>query len=359
MFCPECGKQIDDASKACPGCGHSFETNAPVVQPVIPVIPEQPPARVSGTSSVKVFLITVFIGLAALAALMLFVTPGYLLNKDSGDSSSISGDAVSSSSADSSEPETTTTTAPPETTATTTTAETTDTVSETTTKKTTSETTATSKTTTTSSETTTATSETTTKPQTTTKKEQVTNVTKKTTKKDSGSDKDNTVKLFTDQELASFDDFDWCYGQDSLVAFPPEDAQMLTQPDDYTGSWKGFMVYDPTEQTEDQLRETLNVSITYDKTDSKIKVVLDPYYMQAGKTGGGLDQEYVEDDIVFKGSTTGSGGIMANNSYEDATLLINSIYEIDSQQYALGQIQFNDASGDMVYIYFALTRNKG
>lgn len=344
MFCPKCGTQLDENVRFCAGCGHRFENAPAQVQPPsapiqqqtppqpAPVIQQAPtqnaPKNEKGANPIVVFFITFLVLGAIVAAIMLFVYPGLLMGgsdddddssskkaKDSSSVSQIDSSEADSSEADSSKEETTTTTA-----ATTTT-------------------TSAAPPTTSAPETpptdTTTTAMTLTPPDT-----QATT----TTAAPVSTDLDEAEKFSTDQR-ATFEEFDWCYSQSSLVREAPADAKLLTTAQSITGGWKCMIVYSEKKDSEVLAREINNMYIG--AADNIIAVVIDWHLMEIPGS------ESINEDDMDDSTLTAdykSGGF--KGSSDEMTLELTKFWQKDGKQYAIGELT---TEGDF-YGYVALVR---
>ncbi len=346
MFCPKCGKQLKDDDVFCYNCGSTIAKKPapprqsapqtyqqPVQQPYqqtayqqpyqqpIPPAPQAAPPQKKGIHPAAVFLITMLIGGAAIAAVALFYRPGYLVNRDDDDGGkkkSKSDSSVSvvdeSAAVTVTEPET----APPETTA------------ETATQ--------TEETTTTTTTVTTAETETTTTTTAATKSEEEIKA------------EENAAALaeafeYSTYERPAFDQFEWCYGQNGMIKDVPEGAEELSNPFSWSGGWKCMVIYENSNDT--FVREIDNADINVYE-DGSADLTMDWYYIEVNNEP--LSEETMEDTIfsggVKKGKlvVTGSGKITMKHLWKE-----------NGAEYAVGDFMLPDGTT----VYIAMTRRPG
>ena len=340
MFCPKCGKQLNDGDTFCAFCGETLNKSAAPqsFQPAPPAYSNeqqmyQEPAPVPNSTvqtkksnTLLISVIAMTVCLVLIVGVVLFIKPGYLLERDDDDDSRRSKRDKSSSSvtAESDDPSAESSESKPK--------ETTAAEPEATTTTTTSTTPAT-----TSAPETTTTAPETTAEQTTTAKTS-----------DDDTEKKNAVyeeaMSMSTYDRPGFDEFEWCFGQGGLVYEAPAGAEMITDPLGYTGGWKAMVIYNPTNSAGTFMRELDNIDIgVYD--DSCI-ITIDWYQMQ---TDG--SESYSEEDLEdtsFFGSVTDTG-LYASG---DAEISINSLWKQDGKQYALGAI----VTSDGLPAYLAMVR---
>ena len=346
MFCPNCGKQNREGADFCAGCGTKLPASPqaqqtqqavqyPAPEPQQPVSPQlaagQPQAK--DANPVLIFVITMLVGLILIAAFLLFIKPGYLINSDSSraDTSSVSDssekddtsskttkktkkkDSSSSSDSDSSKVETTTKKRK---------------------KKTETTTTAESET---ATETTTTTAATIEKPK----------ETKATTDK-TLDDKNKAYAeagQYSTNARPSFDEFEWCFGQNGLIYTPSSGVDMITEPLGFTGGWKAMVIYNPSNYAGTFIRELDNVDIGIN--GDSVDMTFD-WYLMSYDTSESYNEEDMA-DTLFLGSVSGSGFTVTAG---DAELTMNYFWKADGKEYALGTMQLPDLTS----AYVALIR---
>lgn len=345
MFCPKCGMQLNDGAAFCARCGNALGNGRPPQQPAPtpspyaaqqppPVIPQQyqapgqmpqqggyapqystAPASLAEEkkpNSVLIFIITMVVGLTLIAGFMLFITPGYLMDRDDDDDSSRkskkdreSSSAVVDSRSDESEPETettVTTTAPAETTTVTT---------------------APPETTTTEPATTTA---------------ETTTTAKKTTANPATEPHNDILDeawSFSTYERPKFEEFEWCFGQGGLIYEMPANADAITDPLGYTGGWKAMVIYNPSNSAGTFIRELDNIDIDVHE-DGTVYLSIDWYLMDIDSS-----ESYSEEDMPdtsFDGYTTPDGIYLSG----DAEISIGRLWKQDGKEYALGTLLTSD-----------------
>lgn len=324
MFCPKCGKQINDDDIFCAYCGESIndEQPTPPPQPVPPPSPYQnnpfanpapnppsgQPKRKSKGLIAAVVILSVLL-LTAIGVVIFMIVKGDDDDDDEGSGKSKSSGASSSMSDEGNETESSMTTSS----ATTTTSETT--TSETTTESTTTTTTET----TTTSETTTTTSTTVT-----------TTVPVQTTPPDNGLSDDtaamNEAMFYSTNERPRFEEFEWCYGQNGLITTPPEGASAITNPLGFSGGWKAMIVYNDGSY----MREIDNFNIMIDGSNASISV--DWYYFEVPNSEPGYMGD--SEDTLFNGVLSGNGIVVEGL----AQITINEFWRADGKEYAVGSM---------------------
>ena len=348
MFCPKCGRQLNDNDVFCAFCGETLNKNtspaqAPQPAPVVQQYQAPPPAPQPGgyapqyntaplaqsekksQNPVLIILIALIVVLALVAGFVLFITPGYLMNRDDDDDDSRrrskkdkeSSSVVVESNSDDSEPE----------------AETETTVTTTVSNDTTTETTVPPETTTTEPETTTA--------ETTTTAPKTTN----NPATEPHSDITDEAWSFSTYERPKFDEFEWCFGQGGLVYEMPANADAITDPLGYTGGWKAMVIYNPTNSAGTFIRELDNIDINV-HDDGTVFLSIDWYLMDIDSA-----ESYSEEDMPdtsFEGYTTPDGIYLSG----DADISINSLWKADGKEYALGTL----VTSDGLPAYLAMVR---
>lgn len=348
MFCPNCGKQINDDDVFCAYCGETIGAGSPdpmAGSAPVPVQqlqytgtdqPASPQADLSAPQQPYAFtqpqtvkkknggMIAVIIALSVLLAAAVGGIIFLILRDDSDDSS---GDRSSRSdnafvTSDSTEPETTTVTEEV-TTETETTVLTTSTTEETTSSTT---------------ETTTTTAETTTIPVTT---EQPSPISDDAAAKSEAS-------AYSTRNRPTFDEFDWCYGQNGLVNAPPPDSQPIDNYYATGGGWKSMLIYEDTEGT-GSTREIDNIEIFFD--GNRVTLAVDWYYVEPAYS----EAYYMDDGTItqFSGSVNGNTiHTAADINGEKVTIDLYYFWRSNGKQYALGTLYLPDGSAN----YLALVR---
>lgn len=104
MFCPNCGKQINDDDAFCAYCRYSITGSVPVMGQAPSftapyqqnTMPQVTPAAGKRANPLTIFLSGVLVCIAVTGAVLLFIKPGYMLKKD--DDSVVSSVTSSKSS---------------------------------------------------------------------------------------------------------------------------------------------------------------------------------------------------------------------------------------------------------------------
>ncbi len=378
MICPYCNSQINDDDTFCQFCGNTVAQssaaqnvqydlvqntqytqpkntqyaqpqNTPYQPPVTPYQNgnAQAPAA-KGPNGLLIFSLVIVIGLLLIAAVLLFIKPGYLTHSNDDSSSSKSSKSVTTTAKktekktskrktdesserekvttapvdDSSQAEEVITTAP----VTTTTAPETTEKKTTTTKKTEAETTTTTKKTTTQT--------TTTKKQTTTSKPAATTKSAEDIRIEENNSVYEEAMNYSTYTRPAFDEFEWCFGQSGLVYEPPGGAQMVTNPLGYTGGWKAMIIYNPSNYDGTFIRELDNIDIGV--YEDSVILTIDWYFMDIDSAES-YNEEDMEDTNFF-GSVTDTGIYVSG----DAEISINSLWKADGKEYALGTLTTSD-----------------
>ncbi len=335
MFCPKCGKQLNDGDTFCAFCGETlnnggnteqtFQTTPPPVSynaQQYPAPSSVPDNTVSAKRPNTAFIsaVSAVICLVLIGGFVLFVKPGYLLKRD--DDNNSKTNTTTSAVTSESKPAVSTEESEEKPTETTTTAETTAVT--------------TTPTTTSAPETTTTAPETTTL-QTTT-----------TSPADKGLEEKNAVYAeamsLSTGDRPSFDEFEWCFGQGGLVYEAPAGAEMITEPLGYCGGWKAMAIYNPTNLAGTFMRELDNIDI---EVNGDSAVIMIDWYLMENDGNERYSEEDMEDSVFF-GDVTDSG-LYASG---DAEISINSLWRENGRQYALGAI----ITSDGLPAYLAMVR---
>ena len=340
MFCPNCGKQNRQGADFCAGCGTKLPASPqaqpvqqtvryPAPEPLQPQQPSAPQPQAKEANPVMIFVITMLIGLILIAAFLLFIKPGYLINSDSSraDTSSVSD----GSEKDDTSSKTTKKTKKKDS------SSDSDSSKATTTKKRKKKTDTTTSAPETETETTTTTAAATEKP----KQTQAT--TDKTL--DAKNKAYAEAGQYSTYARPSFDEFEWCFGQNGLIYTPSSGVDMITEPLGFTGGWKAMVIYNPSNYAGTFIRELDNVDIGVN--GDAVDLTID-WYLMSYDTSETYNEEDME-DTLFLGSVSGSG---FNVSSGETTLTMNYFWKADGKEYALGTIQLPDYTS----AYIALIR---
>lgn len=327
MFCPKCGKQLNDGDTFCAFCGETLNnggnTNQVFQTPPVSYNAQQYPApslvpenaiQPKRSNTALISAVSAVICLVLIGGFVLFVKPGYLLKRD--DDNNSKTNTTASAVTSESKPAVSTEESEEKPTETTTTAETTAV---------------------TTTPTTTSAHETTTTVQTTT-----------VTTADNGLEEKNAVyseaMSLSTGDRPSFDEFEWCFGQGGLVYEAPVGAEMITEPLGYCGGWKAMVIYNPTNSAGTFMRELDNIDIEVNGDSAVITI---DWYLMENDGNERYSEEDMEDSIFF-GDVTDSG-LYASGAAE---ISINSLWRENGRQYALGAI----ITSDGLPAYLAMVR---
>ena len=151
--------------------------------------------------------------------------------------------------------------------------------------------------------------------------------------------------VYSTYERPTFDEFEWCIGQNGLV-YEPSGGTPLTNVIGYSGGWKCMIVYNPSNIEGTFIRELDNVDITVDGAIVNLKI--DWYLMSNDSQAGALNEEDMP-DVMFTGGSI--GGVVSVSSGETNTSIEMKYFWKDSgKEYALGTMQLAD--GLSAYVAF-------
>ena len=390
MICPNCRNTINDRDVFCSYCGASLSQQqnnpAPMQTGSFPAQnntyspppqnygnyqnngyqPQKAAAQAKETNPVIIFIITMMVGLMLMTAFLLFIKPGYLVHKEDKDASSTSAkndEGKKSEDKKTTEKKTEKTDKKTKKTKKTKTekpsdesAETAESEAETTRKgseDSSEEETVTKKT----EETTKKPDETTKKPETTkapeTTKPPETTAPPATTKSaeqqqvDADNEAYSEAMSYDTSARPSFDEFEWCYGQYGLTYIPPDNADMITNPLGFCGSWKAMIVYNPTNTSGSFQRELDNVIIGVN--GDAVDLTIDWYYFEEP-----FSESYdMSDspDTLFLGNAYDGSVVVSSTDY-GVTIALTYFWKADGKEYALGTI----ATPDGIPAYIAMVR---
>lgn len=146
----------------------------------------------------------------------------------------------------------------------------------------------------------------------------------------------NEALSYSTYDKPSFEEFEWCYGQNGLVTSPPEKAEPITNAWGFTGGWKAMIVYNDGSG----MREIDNCMITM--SDDIITLTMDWYYSEVLNSEGSSMEDM--DDTVFYGISTG-GGLAVDGP---SAITLNHFWKYGGKEYSVGTV--NTASGSAAYI---------
>lgn len=348
MFCPKCGKQINDNDIFCAYCGETMIPGDPGTMPAADQI-SSPPAnqpqpapsyaqhpqpfsqpypvkKKKGGAAAIIIALSVLLAAAVGGIIFLIVS-----NSDDDDADSTSRKSSSTAETTDTEEEDTTFTTEETATETETTAQTTTTTEETT--ATTTETTSVTTTETTAA----ATSETT---------------TTVTTEPPAPISDDSAAKseasAYSTRNRPTFDEFDWCYGQNGLIMSPPQGADMIDNYFATGGGWKSMLIYEDNEGI-GATREIDNIELFFD--GNRVTLSVDWYYVEPPYS----EPYYLDDGTItqFTGSVNGTViHTAADLNGETVTIDLYYFWRDNGKQYAIGALYLPDGSSN----YLALVR---
>ncbi len=325
MFCPKCGSNMPDGVKFCQNCGTPLaqQTQVPpdtASQPqMYTAAPQQSSDVQKEPNQLLIFFLTVLICGSILAAVMLFVKPGYLISKD--DSSSVTASSRKDKKSDeapdkkedsSSEEKTETQTEKPAETS--------------------------------------APEGTVTEVQTETKPSETSAPVETSGPEGPSGVPDVEITKYHTEEKPEMEAFDWFYGQNGVVESVPEGAEEITDIAYIIGGWKCLMDYNPSDESSN-MKELDNADISL--SNSKVKMTLKGYKLvMPGDSGtfsvdGDDPEEVLGDWDNGKVSLdTGSMVIKIEHFYmmKDA--------DGTERQYGVGKLY----AGDLDFGYIALVR---
>lgn len=145
-------------------------------------------------------------------------------------------------------------------------------------------------------------------------------------------------------ERPDFSEFEWCFGQFGLVYQPPENADMITDPDGTNGGWKAMIIYNPTNSANTFTRELDNIYISVD--GGAVQLTID-WYLMAPDYSEAFNEEDMP-DTVFNGTVT-SSGIHVTGA---ADIAIDTFWNSNGKQYAIGILTTQDG----IPAYLAMVR---
>jgi hypothetical protein len=344
MFCPNCGKTINDGDKFCANC--SFRTDGLFQQQNnfqnVPInyqpqnIQPSAPAEEKG-HPVAIFFTTMIIGCGLLAGAMFIINPGILKNNSAAkvpaDSSETADKGNDASKEEANKIVAMTTLADEDRGESVTTVTTTRGPEDQSEKSGLLKLPGRSKKTTTV---TTTITEETEAPQTSTS---VTETTKSEMQLKLEEARKAEALRFSTDEKPEFSEFEWCYGQYGLIKEQPDDVKALTVWDQWVGGWKGFIVHTPADAKDKFSREVNNVdiSIVEDKVTATVKHHL-------YEVDGEVFDDSVTADFVLKGDVDGYGIDVQGKQH----MIISCFWKQDGHEYALGEI--TDEDGRQSYI---------
>ena len=151
--------------------------------------------------------------------------------------------------------------------------------------------------------------------------------------------------MLSTNERPVLGDFEWCVGQFGFIRQAPEDAELISDVQGYTGGWKAMIIYNPDDPNGIFTRELDNIYIgVYD--DNRAEVTID-WYLLVPDYSEISNLEDME-DTLFTGGITNTG-ISANGP---ALISLDSFWNSSGRQYALGSLTMQDGTN----AYLAMVR---
>ena len=142
----------------------------------------------------------------------------------------------------------------------------------------------------------------------------------------------------------SFDEFEWCFGQNGFIYDAPGYAEPITAPDGWIGGWKAMVIYNPTNAAGTFTRELDNIVISVEGTSAELTI---DWYLMAADYGESYNEEDMP-DTVFYGTATRNGLSVSGA----ATIQISSFWNDGGKQYAVGTLTTQDG----IPAYLAMVR---
>ncbi len=153
---------------------------------------------------------------------------------------------------------------------------------------------------------------------------------------------------YSTYQRPTFDEFEWCYGQNGFIYEPPASGSVITNDLGFSGGWKCMIIYNPTNIEGTYIRELDNVDIVVE--NGLVDLTID-WYLMTNDTQAGIDNEESMPDLKLTGSSLG-GGISVSNDDVNTSMIISSFWKENGYEYALGTMQLSDG----MLAYVALTR---
>lgn len=147
------------------------------------------------------------------------------------------------------------------------------------------------------------------------------------------------AQQFSTNEKPEFSDFEWCYGQNGQIREPPSDSKTLPVWDQWVGGWKGFAVYVPTDADSKFIREVNNVDISI--VDDKVTVTVKHHLYEME---GEEYDDSITADFVYTGYVVDHGIDVQGEQH----MVIKSFWKKDGHEYAVGNL--TDKDGNKAYI---------
>lgn len=136
---------------------------------------------------------------------------------------------------------------------------------------------------------------------------------------------------YSTDEVPSFDEFDWCYGQNGMISSMPSDAERITDPFGWSGGWKCIIVY--TGLSDSNGRELANVTMTV----SNSGIMMDAFWRFWEE-----EMEIIpeEGSTSLTGSTYGNGFKAGNGG--SLEFVMTDLYKKNGKEYGIGVLKMDN-----------------
>ena len=153
---------------------------------------------------------------------------------------------------------------------------------------------------------------------------------------------------YSTQDRPTFAEFDWCYGQNGLIMSPPQGADLIDNYFATGGGWKSMLIYEDTEGI-GATREIDNIELFFD--GNRVTLSVDWYYVEPPYS----EAYYMDEGTVTQFSGAVNGSVIhtaADVNGSTVTIDLYSFWRVDGKQYALGTLYLPDGTSN----YLALVR---
>lgn len=148
---------------------------------------------------------------------------------------------------------------------------------------------------------------------------------------------------FANLSTPTFDDFLWCYGQFGLTEDIPEGSVQITDQAQWAGGWKCFILYTPQTVTDTMIREVDYAELTVNGTRTVFRLKPVQYEIDGEPYDKSNDAEKLFYGKLFEGSFFASG---------DGDITIYYAWKKGGKEYAVGEYRMDETTA----YYVALTR---
>ncbi len=146
-------------------------------------------------------------------------------------------------------------------------------------------------------------------------------------------------------EPPDFSDFSWCYGQYGLLRDIPEGGVQMTDLSSWKGNWKCMIIYTPQDVTETMIRE-LNYAEIFSLGDDPALRVQPAVYEADGVCSDRSDAPL----RIYPGELY--NGWLYTSAEGDGDIILYYFWQQDGHEYALGDYRIDETTE----YYIALTR---